>query len=229
VTTQPGLSRGPLNIRSAEDDVYEALRDQIVHGLEPLSPLPLTEIASSFAVSTMPVRAALRRLEAESLVITRPRRGSVVAPLRIQDIEEIQSLRCRVEGLAALRGAPLVDTAGLGKMRKELAAVNRAVARKDLDAYVLHLRELEEVVWQAGSQPRTLRLIDELRRSAERYLRIAVAEGGDEVLSAKLWEKFYDAVVDNDGQAAERAIVAALVWTLDWMRKMLKVELPPIE
>lgn len=229
MTTQPGLSRGPLNIRSAEDDVYEALRDQIVHGLEPLSPLPLTEIASSFAVSTMPVRAALRRLEAESLVITRPRRGSVVAPLRIQDIEEIQSLRCRVEGLAALRGAPLVDTAGLGKMRKELAAVNRAVARKDLDAYVLHLRELEEVVWQAGSQPRTLRLIDELRRSAERYLRIAVAEGGDEVLSAKLWEKFYDAVVDNDGQAAERAIVAALVWTLDWMRKMLKVELPPIE
>lgn len=229
MTTQPGLSRGPLNIRSAEDDVYEALRDQIVHGLEPLSPLPLTEIASSFAVSTMPVRAALRRLEAESLVITRPRRGSVVAPLRIQDIEEIQSLRCRVEGLAALRGAPLVDTAGLGKMRKELAAVNRAVARKDLDAYVLHLRELEEVVWQAGSQPRTLRLIDELRRSAERYLRIAVAEGGDEVLSAKLWEKFYDAVVDNDGQAAERAIVAALVWTLDWMRKTLKVELPPIE
>lgn len=229
MTTQPGLSRGPLNIRSAEDDVYEALRDQIVHGLEPLSPLLLTEIASSFAVSTMPVRAALRRLEAESLVITRPRRGSVVAPLRIQDIEEIQSLRCRVEGLAALRGAPLVDTAGLGKMRKELAAVNRAVSRKDLDAYVLHLRELEEVVWQAGSQPRTLRLIDELRRSAERYLRIAVAEGGDEVLSAKLWEKFYDAVEDNDGQAAERAIVAALVWTLDWMRKTLKVELSPIE
>ena len=63
---------GHLTIRSAEDQVYEALRDQIVHGLEPLTPLRLNEIAASLAVSTMPVRAALRRLESEGLVITPP-------------------------------------------------------------------------------------------------------------------------------------------------------------
>jgi GntR family transcriptional regulator, rspAB operon transcriptional repressor len=229
VTTQRRLSQSPLSIRSAEDHVYEALRDQIIHGLEPLSPLALNDIANSLAVSTMPVRAALRRLEAENLVITRPRRGSVVAPLRVEDVEEIYMIRCRLEGLAALRGAPLVDTAGLAKMRKELTAVNRALARKDLDAYVLHLRELEEVVWQAAGRPRLLRLIAELRRSAERYLRIAVAEGSDEVLSAKLWEKFYDAVADHDGKAAERAIAAALTWTLDWMRRTLSLEVTRAE
>jgi DNA-binding GntR family transcriptional regulator len=211
----------PLSIRSAEDEVYEALRDQIVHGLEPLSPLALNDIASSLAVSTMPVRGALRRLEAENLVINRPRRGSVVAPLRVEDIEEIQTMRCRLEGLAALIGAPRVDDAGLAKMRRELAAVNRAIVRKDLDAYVLHLREFEEVVYQAVGWPRLLKLIEELRRSAERYLRIAVGGGGEEVLSAKLWERFYEAVEAHDGPAAEQAIVAAITWTLNRMRKTL--------
>ncbi len=217
--------RTPLSIRSAEDQVYEALRDQIVHGLAPLSPLALNDIATSLAVSTMPVRGALRRLEAENLVINRPRRGSVVAPLRTEDIEEIQTMRCRLEGLAALLGAPRVDAAGLAKMRRELAGVNRAIVRKDLDAYVVHLREFEEVVYSAAGWPRLQKLIEELRRSAERYLRIAVGSGGDEVLSAKLWETFYDAVEAHDGPAAERAIVAALTWTLDRMRKTLGEEL----
>ena len=220
VTSAKG-ARTPLSIRSAEDEVYEALRDQIVHGLPPLSSLALNDIATSLAVSTMPVRVALRRLEAENLVISRPRRGSVVAPLRLKDIEEIQTMRCRLEGLAALHGAPRVDAAGLAKMRRELAAVNRAIVRKDLDAYVLHLREFEEVVYQAAGWPRLQKLIEELRRAAERYLRIAVGGGGEEVLSSQLWETFYAAVEAHDGKAAERAIVAALNWTLDRMRKTL--------
>lgn len=225
MATSAGRARTPLSIRSAEDEVYEALRDQIVHGLAPLSPLALNDIATSLAVSTMPVRVALRRLEAENLVINRPRRGSVVAPLRVEDIEEIQTMRCQLEGLAAHLGAPLVDSAGLAKMRRELAAVNRAIVRKDLDSYVLHLREFEEVVYRAAGWPRLLKLIEELRRSAERYLRIAVGGGGEEVLSAKLWETFYAAVESHDGKAAEDAIVAALTWTLDRMRKTLAGEL----
>lgn len=211
----------PLAIRSAEEQVYVALREQIVHGLPPLSPLGLEEIAASLQVSTMPVRGALRRLEAENLVVTRPRRGSFVAPVRVQDIEEIQTMRCRVEGLAARIGTPHVDAAGLASMRKHLTAIKRAVAKKDIDAYVVHLRAFEGVCFDAAGWPRLLKLVDELWRSAERYLRIAVAGGSDAVLTSTFWDRFYEAVETRDPDKAEEAIVEAVTWTLDWMRSHL--------
>ena len=211
----------PLSIRSAEDQVYEALRDQIVHGLPPMSPLRLNQLAASLAVSTMPVRVALRRLEAEGLVTTLPRRGSRVAPLRVEDIEEIQMMRCRIEGLAARTGAPNVDAAGLAEMRGHLASLQKAIKNKDIDAYVEHDWGLEDVCYLACGWPRLTRLVEDLRRSAERYLRIAVAGGGESVLTARFGERFYDAVEAKDGAAAEGVLVEALMWTLDWIRANL--------
>ena len=48
--------------RSAEDHVHAILRDEIEHGLAPGTPLRLSVIAERLGVSTMPVRAALKRL-----------------------------------------------------------------------------------------------------------------------------------------------------------------------
>jgi DNA-binding GntR family transcriptional regulator len=211
----------PLQIRSAEDQVYEALRDQIVRGLPPDTPMRLTEIAQSLAVSTMPVRVALRRLEAENLVVTLPRRGSRVSPLRVQDLEEIQTMRIRVEGLAARLGAPNVTDADLARMRKCLTAIRQAVKKKDIDSYVVNGQELENICYQSSGWPRLLRLVGELRRSAERYLRIAVGGSGNSVLQSRLWEHFYDAVAARDGDRAEAAVTEALTWTLDWIRDNL--------
>ncbi|MSV42079.1 MAG: FCD domain-containing protein [Actinobacteria bacterium] len=211
----------PLTIRSAEDQVYEALRDQIIHGLAPLTPLRLNHLAASLAVSTMPVRVALRRLESEGLVTTLPRRGSRVAPLRVEDIEEIQMMRSRIEGLAARTGAPNVDEVGLAEMRRHLASLQKSIKSKDIDGYVAHLRAFEDVCYQASGWPRLTRMVEDLRRSAERYLRIAVAGGGDSVLTSRFWERFYDAVEAKDGAAAEGALNEALMWTLEWIREYL--------
>lgn len=212
----------PLRIRSTEDHVYEALRDQIVRGLPPLSQLRLTEIAAELEVSTMPVRVALRRLEAENLVVTLPRRGSHVAPLRVDDIEEIQTMRVRVEGLAANLGAPKVDDAGLSQMRKHLTALRHAIAKNDIDAYLIHGREFEDICYEAAGWPRLLRLVQEMRRAAERYLRIAVAGGGDAVLTPQFWERFYEAVAEHDGPKTEAVLSEALMWTLERVRVHLE-------
>ena len=215
------MSTAPLTIRSAEDQVYEALRDQIVRGLAPHSKLPLNQIAASLAVSTMPVRVALRRLEAEGLVSTLPRRGSWVAPLRVEDIEEIQLMRCRLEGLAARTGAPNVDEEGLRQMRAELVLLKKAMTDKDIDSYVIHLRAFENICYDASGWPRLLRLIEDLRLSAERYLRIAIAGGSEAVLTSKFWDRFYEAVEAKDGEKAESSLNEALMWTLGWIREYL--------
>lgn len=223
-TTQ--IQSVPLALRSAEDQVYENLRNQIVHGLAPLSPLRLDRIAAALGVSTMPVRVALHRLEAEGLVSTMPRRGSRVAPLKVEDIEEIQRMRCAVEGLAARTGAPRVGPEGLAEMHSQLGLLKKAIQDKDIDGYVEHLQAFQAVCYGACGWPRLLRQVDDLRRSAERYLRIAVTGGWDAVQTAQFWDRFYDAVARHDGEAAESALTEALDWTLEFIYGYLKNPAP---
>jgi DNA-binding GntR family transcriptional regulator len=215
-----------LTLRSAEDQVYENLRNQIVHGLAPMSPLRLDRIAAALGVSTMPVRVALHRLEAEGLVSTMPRRGSRVAPLKVEDIEEIQRMRCAIEGLAAETGAPRVGPDGLAEMHSRLELLKEAIKNRDIDGYVEHLRAFQIVCYSACKWPRLLRQIDDLRRSAERYLRIAVAGGWDAVGTAQFWDRFYDAVAQHDGAAAKSAVTEALDWTLDFIYGYLENPAP---
>lgn len=211
----------PLEIKSAEQEVYVALRDQIVRGLPPLAPLRLTELAETFKVSTMPIRGALRRLEAEGLVVSASRRGSRVAPLSLADIEQIQTIRCRVEGLAARLGAPRVEEADLAQMRLHLAALRTSVADSDIDGYMSSLRCFEAACYQRSEWPRLLQLVEELRLAAERYLRIAIRNAMPGFLP-DFWERFYAAAQNRDGDAAEAALCEALTWTLQQIRVNLQ-------
>jgi DNA-binding GntR family transcriptional regulator len=86
---------------------------------------------------------------------------------------------------------------------------------------VIHLRAFENICYDASGWPRLLRLIEDLRLSAERYLRIAIAGGSEAVLTSKFWDRFYEAVEAKDGEKAESSLNEALMWTLGWIREYL--------
>jgi DNA-binding GntR family transcriptional regulator len=67
------------------------------------------EWAHKLGVSRMPLREALRQLEVEGLVRIEPRRGAIVTPVSIEDIEEIYQLRAILEGEAVVKSLPMLD------------------------------------------------------------------------------------------------------------------------
>ena len=81
--------------------VSRVLREAILRGhFKPGERLVQEELASSLGVSRMPVREALRKLEAEGLVVIEPHRGAIVTSLSVEDIREIYGLRAPLEKLA---------------------------------------------------------------------------------------------------------------------------------
>ena len=76
-------------------------------------------LGERFNLSKAAVRAALARLRAEGLVLGEPRRGHVVAPLTLRDVDEIYALRLLLEPPAAAVAAERLD-----------AATARAAARR---------------------------------------------------------------------------------------------------
>lgn len=64
------------------------------------------EWAGKLGVSRMPIREALRQLEVEGLVKIEPRRGAIVTPISVEDIEEIYQLRALLEAKAVVMSLP---------------------------------------------------------------------------------------------------------------------------
>ncbi|MGO2138960.1 MAG: GntR family transcriptional regulator [Leucobacter sp.] len=100
-------SRGPLSAQPSAsamlgDQVYSALVDQIVRlDLLPGTKLSESELASQLGVGLAPVRAAVRRLESEKLVVIVPRSGTVVQPINLRMSRSILEARLPLEDLAA--------------------------------------------------------------------------------------------------------------------------------
>lgn len=145
----------------------ETLREEILSGAAPQNePLRQEEIAVRLGVSRMPVREAIRRLAAEGLVLERPNRKAIVAPLIAEDAAELFLIRAELECLAASRSLPALAAAQIEAIEQAHDALSRA-GEKDYPArhHAFH-RAL-----YAGAGPRLRALIDRHIQQAERYLR----------------------------------------------------------
>src|SRR5215475_10075891 len=81
--------------------IAERLRGAILAGdIPPGAPLVETALSQRFDVSRGPLREALRQLIEEGLVVTVPYTGTHVAPLSVEDVQEIYSLRTALETFA---------------------------------------------------------------------------------------------------------------------------------
>jgi DNA-binding GntR family transcriptional regulator len=93
--------------QSAPDLVREQLRQAIYSGeFRPGDQLRQEELADRFGTSRIPVREALRQLEAEGLVTLHPNRGAAVAALSLQDVLEMLDIRVALECRALFLAVP---------------------------------------------------------------------------------------------------------------------------
>lgn len=83
---------------SAPEMIRNVLREAILSGeLEAGRQLRQDELARRFALSRIPVREALRQLEAEGLITYHPRRGAVVSTMSPEEISEMFDIRIALE------------------------------------------------------------------------------------------------------------------------------------
>ncbi|NKC21894.1 GntR family transcriptional regulator [Ochrobactrum oryzae] len=78
--------------------ISRILADRIIAGeIEPGTKLRQDHIAEEFETSHVPVREAFRRLEAQGLAVSEPRRGVRVASFDISEIREVAEMRAALK------------------------------------------------------------------------------------------------------------------------------------
>src|SRR5436305_7797070 len=95
-------SDGGLELRSLQQQIHDQLLGRILRReLEPGERISPPDVAAALGVSITPVRDAVNQMAAEGLVTVMPRRGTVVSPISIRDIEELYEIRLMIEPEAA--------------------------------------------------------------------------------------------------------------------------------
>jgi len=107
-----------IETRSLVDQIYDYLRNQLVTGaMQYGEVLSIKKIAEELAVSTMPVREAVKRLEFEQEVTIQPRRSCCVRKPSRKMIREAYELRTVLELYAVRKVAGKVRPNSLARLR----------------------------------------------------------------------------------------------------------------
>jgi len=160
--------------RAAPVALADALRAAILSGaLAAGTRIRQEHVAAEHGVSHIPVREALRRLEAEGLVAIHANRGAVVSCLDAADARDIGDMRSALEALAVRLSVPRAGPA-------DLAAAEAAVAvgdgSRDLAQWSEANWRFHRALYAPCARPRLVAAIETLWRNVDRYLRVVWQE-----------------------------------------------------
>jgi len=215
-----GPSNGSgLELRSLQQQIHDQLLGRILRReLEPGERISPPEIAAALGVSITPVRDAVNQMAAEGLVTVTPRRGTVVSPISIRDIEELYEIRLMIEPEAAELAASRAsadEIAGVHELAERLEADPLAGTGRvdDLETYLQEIAtdaELHAAVVRAAHNRR----LDVLYAALRTHVLIARA------VFPRLYRgqphrrgehrRVVEAIAVHDGKAARDAMAAHL-------------------
>ncbi len=156
--------------QTLKDSLIEKIRDSIIAGdYSPGEKLRQEELASHFGVSAVPVREALRQLEAEGLVTSLPRRGVVVTCLDEEDMRDIYDIRITLETMATRIATPKMNEETLNRLA---CTIEKMDQHPDEPAHLTQLNhEFHLTIYEASGRRYLCDLITMLRRRTQHYVR----------------------------------------------------------
>jgi DNA-binding GntR family transcriptional regulator len=167
---------GPIPAHLARSVIEETLRAAILDGRLPWgTALRQQELADLFGVSRMPVREALRQLEAQSLLNVVQHKGAVVAPLINNDAVETYALRSVLESFALRLSIPLLDASDLALSAQY---IDQLEAQTDYAEIGKLNRLFHMSLYHKAPNRKLLDLIERELNEEERFLRFHLSSMG---------------------------------------------------
>lgn len=157
---------------TAGQTAIAVIRDRIVAGeLAPGAKLSQHRLAAELGMSRIPVRDALRSLAAEGLVTFRAHATAVVAPLSMDDLQELYEIRISLEPRLGRLAIPNLTEHHFDAMEVMIGRM-RSVA--ETDAWLPINNRFHETLYGAAGRQRTLEMVRVARRQTDRYTAVYI-------------------------------------------------------
>jgi DNA-binding GntR family transcriptional regulator len=115
-----------------QERVYRIIRERILSGTYvPGYRIVIDALVREFEVSSIPVREAIRRLEAEGLVVFRPNVGAQVAPADPGEFDQEMTVLAVLEGYATAVTAPYLGEPEIERLSEINGSMHQAMEQLD--------------------------------------------------------------------------------------------------
>jgi DNA-binding GntR family transcriptional regulator len=184
--------------RGSSEKIAHELRAQILAGtIAPGSRILQEQLAAEFGASRLPVRDALRRLQADGLVSIVANTGAWVSKLSKKECEEAYQIRERLEPLLLRQSTEQMQPETTGALLK---LVEQMEASVDVETFLRLDREFHLLAYSHGPDGMLKDLVVRLWNTTQHYRRAFVKLSGIETGSVTHLEHrlILDAMVRGD-------------------------------
>ncbi len=165
--------------QSLPDLIAKDLRERILSGeLAEGEAIRQEALAEDYAVSRMPVREALKRLDAEGLVQLAANRGATVTRHSLDEIGEIFDLRVLLEVDLLRRGLPAMTEADFDTCAGILDQMEASYASDDVAAWGALNWAYHAAFYAKAGRGLTHDLLDRINLLCDRYVRMHLSVMG---------------------------------------------------
>ena len=160
-------SRPRKHLRPLPDQAAQELKTAILQGrLKEGDRLHQVALAKQLGLSPIPLREALRQLEADGFVTIEPYHGAVVRMMTPEELVDLTETRLVLEALALRSAMPNLSP---GMVDEAILQRDRMVAAKDPhEVHEAHLTLLE-FLYAPAERPHLLHLLRDVVSRAQRY------------------------------------------------------------
>ncbi len=164
----------PLELITAVDVAYKGIRSSILSGeFEPGMQLKLQNLSNRYSISLIPVREALRLLEAEGLVESVRNKGARVAAISMADALDVYRLRMLLETTALRMAFDHIDDDLVKKLQHYQHEMRDTFAKDRLKYLSLH-QQLHFGIYNRCGSKWTIKLLGMLWNHSERLRRLSL-------------------------------------------------------
>ena len=167
----------PTNVTGAASArVADYLRDAILNGeIAPGERIRQEDVAERFGASRLPVREALRILEAEGLTEHEANKGARVPRLTLHEVDVIYQMRERLEPLALAESVPHLDDDALQRLGDVQARIEE---NTNVNSFLALDREFHLLTYTGCRIDPLTSMVTRLWNSTQHYRRAFVALSG---------------------------------------------------
>ena len=161
---------------SVVDNVAARLRGALLAGeIKPGERIRVTDLEKSLGVSHIPIREAVRRLEAEGLIVAPPQRAAVAAQVDLDDLTGLYDLRRIIECEVIRRSVAAMTGEQVAAVRDALAALEAHAQDHDSPRFWELHGAFHWVLLEPGANAWIQRVLEQLWLASQRYVRLFAA------------------------------------------------------
>jgi DNA-binding GntR family transcriptional regulator len=159
--------------QSLPETLAEALHERILNGeFKEGDQLIQVAIADEYEVSQMPVREALRQLEALGLVVMKTHKGAVVTAMPQQAVKELSELRVLLECDILKHAIPRFTETDAKAAEMILSRLEYAYHRRDISTWGGLNWQFHKSLYTPANRPETLTVIEQVNIKIARFIRL---------------------------------------------------------